>query len=139
MPEEDTREHNFFIILICFSCICVVAVAFYFFYHKKSYDFMVETSCDPTSETCRYRDCEIADECPPNNLSYYNEYTIVASDFKACKDDNCEFACKDGTISRLKTECTTEDISGGICVVPAPKVIENENPVNLNVKTSTKK
>lgn len=139
MPEEDTKEHNFFIILICLSSIAVIVVSIYFFYFKKSYDFIVETSCDPTAETCRYRDCEIVDECPPNNLSYYNEYTILASDFQACTNEDCTQACKEGTIECTKTECTTEELSIGICVPIEPKEVLDISINTDNLKEPTKK
>lgn len=91
---------------------------FYLFYIKKDFDFIVETDCDPNTETCFYRDCGIVDECPPNNLSYYNEYTLKAKDFQSCPNEDCMEACASGTIECIKTECTEDDIKDEICVVP---------------------
>lgn len=71
MPEE-TKTHNVFLYILLASCAVVIATSFYFFYFKKDYDFIVETSCDNTKEDCFYRDCSIDGECPPNNLSYSN-------------------------------------------------------------------
>jgi len=126
MPEEDIKSHNTFIYILLFSVIIVVAISFYNFYFQKNYDFLVETSCDSTSETCFYRDCSIADECPPNNLSYYNKYTIKASDFAMCKNEDCTNFCKENASLCLKTECTDEDIESELCLEPEPVSVEED-------------
>lgn len=122
MPEEEQKGHNYFLYVIILSCITVIYVSYYIFYIQKDYDFVVETSCDNTQESCRYRDCGIDGECPPNNLSLYNEYTINASDFASCKHDDCTEVCKNESINCVKTECTEDDFTQGSCLaqIPAP-------------------
>ena len=108
-----------------------------FFYFKKDYNFIVETKCDSETETCFYRDCEGSpDDCPPNGFSYYNEYTLKASDFKMCENEDCTLACTTGVIACEKTECTDADIEDGTCVEPAPfeteeSLIESEQGKTL--------
>lgn len=127
MSDDDKKQHNIFLYIIGLSSLAVILIAFYSFYFKKDYNFIVETSCDNTTETCQYRDCSIEGDCPPNNLSYYNTYTIKASDFATCTNEDCTQACKEGIISCEKTECTENDIEEGICVVPVP-VVEIPEP-----------
>ncbi len=129
MPEEDIKSHNTFIYILLFSCFVVVAVSFYNFYLKKDYYFIVETNCDSTSETCFYRDCSIADECPPNNLSYYSKYTINANDFAMCENEDCTNFCKENADSCVKTECTEEDIEGELCLFPESVLNEEESTI----------
>ncbi len=119
MPEEVKREHNYFLYILLGSCLIAIISSFYFFYFKKDYNFIVEASCNPETETCFYRDCTNPDDCPPNNLSYYNEYTLKARDFKSCLNEDCTLACTTGVINCVKTECTESDISDGTCVGPS--------------------
>jgi hypothetical protein len=119
MSEED-KTYNKFLNILGLSCLAVIGVAFYFFYLQKDYDFIVETKCDHESETCFYQDCSIEGNCPPNNLTYYNEYTISAKDFSACANEDCTQACKEGAIECVKTECTDNDLEEGTCVAAEP-------------------
>lgn len=120
--EENIKEenkHNIFLYVMLGGCLVAILTSFYFFYLKKDYDFFIETSCDPTTETCFYRDCENSpDDCPPNNLSYYNQYTISAKDFSKCENEDCAVACSTNLIACEKTECTESDIADGICLAP---------------------
>jgi len=125
MPEEGKREHNIFLHILLGGVFLAIVSSFYFFYYKKDYDFIVETKCNPESETCFYRDCTNPDDCPPNNLSYYNEYTIKAKDFMTCENEDCSIACITGIIECVKTECADTDIEKGICVVTSNQEIQN--------------
>jgi hypothetical protein len=137
MPEENDKKHNAFLNILGLSCIAIIIVSFYFFYFKKDYDFIVETSCDHESETCFFQDCSIEGNCPPNNLTYYNEYTISAKDFSACTNEDCTQACKEGNIECVKTECTDSDLEEGTCVASEPPLVLE--PVAIPViKTNTK-
>lgn len=113
---EDNSKHNMFLYVLLLGCLIVVASSLYFFYYKKDYNFIVETSCNPEAETCFYRDCNNPDDCPPNGFSYYNQYKLKASDYKACTDEDCTLACTTRVIDCLKTECTDNDIDDGKCV-----------------------
>ncbi|MFA6354903.1 MAG: hypothetical protein WCW65_00555 [Candidatus Paceibacterota bacterium] len=128
MPEED-KKHNLFLYILLAGVIITILSSFYFFYFKKDYDFIVETQCNPETETCFYRDCESSpDDCPPNGLSYYNTYTLKASDFKSCVNEDCTEACTAGTINCIKTECTETDINDEVCVVPNNLNLEAQEP-----------
>jgi hypothetical protein len=116
MPKE--KKHNIFLYVLLISVIISIASSFYFFYFKRDFNFIVETKCNPETETCFYRDCTINDNCPSDNLSYYNTYTIKASDFKYCTDEDCTSACKTGVILCKKTECTEKEFTDGTCVAP---------------------
>lgn len=120
IEATNDKKRNVFLNVL-FGCVLVaIGVSFYNFYFKKNYDFIVETPCDTESEICFYRDCENnPDICPPNELSYYNQFTIRARDFKYCKDENCKDACKSGEIKCVETMCTGTDIEDGMCVLPA--------------------
>jgi hypothetical protein len=121
MPEEEKiieAKYNIFLYILLAGVIIAILSSFYFFYFKKDYDFIVETKCNPETETCFYRDCTNPDDCPPNGLSYYNTYTLKASDFKMCENEDCTVACTTGAISCSKTECTESDINDGVCVRP---------------------
>jgi len=119
MPEEE-KKHNIFLYVLLIGVIISIASSFYFFYFKKDFNFIVETKCNPETETCFYRDCTNPDDCPPNGFSYYNTYTLRARDFKACGvNEDCLEACTTGAISCTKTECTESDITEGVCITPA--------------------
>jgi len=128
MIEEDkNNKNNSFLYILLGGVFVTIFVSFYSFYFKKDFDFFIETKCDPTLETCFLRDCVgYPDICPPNNLSYYNMYTIKAKDFKFCPEEDCTDTCKLGVINCVKTECTDSDINEGICVAP---IVELEEPV----------
>ncbi len=121
MPqEENKKESDFFIYILLAGVLVVIISSFYSLYFKKNYDFFIETECNPEVETCFFRDCENEpDICPPNNLSYYNQYTIKANDFKKCENENCKEACGLGLIHCVKTECTENDLLDGVCLTPS--------------------
>jgi hypothetical protein len=130
--EKKESKHNFFLYVMLAGCLITIVTSFYFFYFKKDYDFYVETKCDQKTEACFYRDCENnPDVCPPNNFSYYNQYTIKAGDFKYCGNEDCTVACTTGLIQCTKTECTEEDISSGLCLVPSLEEVVNPETENI--------
>ncbi len=120
MSQDNSKKgNNFFIYILLTSVLIVILSSFYSFYLKKNYDFFIETECNPNTDTCFYRDCENnPDECPLNNLSFYNQYTIKAKDFSVCRNEDCKEACGLGLIKCVKTECTETDINDGLCVEP---------------------
>jgi len=117
--EKEEKGHNIFLYIMLAGCLIAIATSFYFFYFKKDYDFFIETECNKDTETCFFRDCENEpDLCPPNNFSYYNQYTIRANDFRYCADEDCTEACATNLINCTKIECTETDIADGVCVEP---------------------
>jgi hypothetical protein len=130
MSEEKKEEkHNIFLYILFATVLISISISFYSFYYKKNFDFFIETSCNPETETCFFRDCEgNSGACPPNNLSYYNQYTIKAGDFKYCLNEDCKEACISGSINCSKIECTDSDISDEVCLLPTSLT---EEPINL--------
>lgn len=126
VSEENKKESDFFIYVLLAGVLIVIITSFYSLYFKKNYDFFIETECNPEMETCFFRDCENEpDICPPNNFSYYHQYTIKARDFSACENENCKEACSLGTIQCIKIECTQADIDADICLEPFSLSSEN--------------
>ncbi len=129
--QEGDKKHNWFLILISLSCLAVIFSAFYFFYFKKNYDFVVEVSCDITQETCFQRDCNNPDDCPMNELSSFKRYHIRAADFPACKNEDCTLACESRVINCEPEVCVDNIETGDYCsvssqanlVVPEQEVI----------------
>jgi hypothetical protein len=101
-----------------------ILVSFYFFYFKKDYDFIVEVACDPSVEVCFQRDCSNPDDCPPNGLSDFKRFSLKASDFKMCENEDCTIACKTGTIKCEPIECEEDEEMGESC-----SLLELESPV----------
>ncbi len=123
MEEEKTKQkkesHNLFLIILLAGCVITIITSFYFFYFKKDYVFFVEIKCDPQVEACFYRDCENnPDICPPNNLSYYSQYTLSAKDFAKCANEDCTEACATKLIKCEKVNCSESDLQNGTCVLP---------------------
>lgn len=115
----NDKKHNVFLSVLLGGVIIAITVSFYNFYFRKNYDFFIETSCDPSSEECFYRDCvNEPDVCPPNNLSYYSKYTIKARDFKYCPNEDCTETCKKGIINCVQTACSAEEKESGSCTIP---------------------
>ena len=126
--EKDSKfwgNYNLFLLFLIGTCVISIISSIYFFYYKKNFDFIVETKCDPQIETCFYRDCTNPDDCPPNNLSYFNVYNINARDFTFCENEDCTAFCDANTIKCNKNECTEQDINEGVCVPPYTNMITN--------------
>ncbi len=118
MPEEPKIIHNFFLYSILLSCFLVVGYSFYSFYLQKDFNFIVEVYCDPNEKTCFKRDCSDLKMCPPNGLIVFNRYTIKASDFSMCKDEDCYRSCEDGIIDCKPIGCSANEEMGESCVSP---------------------
>ena len=112
MLEEPTQKINIFLYALLAGCVVAICAAFYFFYFKKDYEFIVEVACDPRRETCFHRDCTNPDNCPPNQLSDFKRYSLNAVDFKRCDNENCSLACVDGRVDCSPIECV-EDLEAG--------------------------
>lgn len=103
MEMSENKNDDFFIYMLLAGVLVVVINSFYIYFYKQNYPFIVETKCDPQSETCLHRDCEADPQsCPPNQLSDYKEYTINARDFKSCENEDCTLACKSGIINCIE-------------------------------------
>jgi len=125
MPQEEDKKSNWFLWLIGVSCLVAIFCAFYFFYYKKDYDFVVEVTCDASKETCFQRDCSNPDDCPPNELFNFKRYSLKASDFKMCENEDCANVCESGVIKCEPVECTENlDVGESCSTVRVP--IDNE-------------
>ncbi len=105
--NQDNKKFKswmyFWVIMGSFVGLFVI----YSFYFQKNYTILVEESCDPNTTQCFYRNCE-QEECPPNELEYYSQYTIEASNFDVCrKTDSCniESVCTDNNTLCTKIDC----------------------------------
>lgn len=118
MNRNAPKSTFMYALLAC--CFVVIVASFYRFYFNKDFDYIVETSCDPASQTCFYRDCSNPDTgCPPNNLSNYKKFTIKASDFPKCANEDCTQACENNTITCIPIKCTDDELNSGACVAPS--------------------
>jgi hypothetical protein len=126
--EEKLQKPDSFLLLFTFVAFLVIGFAFYNLFFQKNYDFIVETACDPSVEICFYRPCDIDEnECYPNNLSYYKEYTIKARDFKYCENEDCGKVCREGTIECVESICSEQDLIS--CVEGLEPVLEEDSTV----------
>ncbi len=97
-------SNKIFLWLVALSVVVVILSTAYKFTLQKNYDFVVEASCDPTSEVCFYRDCN-EEECPPNGLEYYKTMLVSAADFSKCSDNSCTIQCTENKISCQEVVC----------------------------------
>lgn len=93
----------------------VIIACFYFFYIKKDFDFIVETSCDTNKEECFVRDCTNPEDCPPNGLEVFKRYNVNAKDFQYCDNEDCLYACESKTISCEIVSCIEDPLMGESC------------------------
>ncbi len=86
-------RNNFLTLLFALMIMVAAGSVFYKFYFAKNYDFTVEVSCNPETESCLERDCE-SEECPPNGFETFQTYVISAKNFKYCTNDDCTEFCR---------------------------------------------
>ncbi|MEJ0001922.1 MAG: hypothetical protein WDN09_01940 [bacterium] len=123
---EEKKSNGWFLWALLICSVIVILVSFYFFYFKKDFDFIVETSCDPLTETCFQRDCTNPDDCPPNGLSDFNRYSVSAKDYASCADEDCTSACASGEIQCEQIECTEDLTVGESCSIPVAEQHNDE-------------
>lgn len=111
--QETEKRISWLLWLMALSVLVVVAAAFYFYYFKKDYDFIVETSCDPTMEVCFQIECE-GEDCPDGVYSF-NRYKLEANDFAQCENEDCEAACAEHVISCEEVSCEPDILAGESC------------------------
>lgn len=95
--------------------ISTILSCFYFFYIKKDFNFIVETTCNKTMEECFVRDCTNPDDCPPNGLEEFKRYSLNANDFKYCKNEDCLNACENKQIPCENISCVEDPEIGESC------------------------
>jgi hypothetical protein len=97
-------------IISVFTLVAICSTA-YIFLVQKEYDFVIESPCDPSTDTCFYRDCTV-EECPPNGLEYYRIFSLSARDFATCADSSCLPECSTGAVACVETLCgeSEEDV-----------------------------
>jgi len=115
MEEKSKKLLTPFTTLNVVLFLTVIINSFYFFYIKKDFDFIVETTCDPIIEQCFLRDCTNPDDCPPNGLQEFKRYTLNANDFKYCVDEDCKLACESNQIKCEVISCTEDEEYGETC------------------------
>ncbi|HNW71317.1 MAG TPA: hypothetical protein PKZ36_01600 [Candidatus Paceibacterota bacterium] len=118
--EDGRMKIDWLVLSLLSCCLIATAVSFYFFFHKKAYDFIIEIPCDPNKEVCSFRDCSEPDSCPPNNFSFFKKYNLRASDFNKCPDGDCSVVCETGQINCEPIECVADQEIGEVCTSPLP-------------------
>ncbi len=114
--EKENKNTPELVITLFLLCLITILFCFNKFYIKKDYNFVVEASCNPESETCYFRDCDAGDaECPPNNLSYYKMYNLNAKDFESCEGEDCTSLCSSSVDLCEEIPCSSTD--GDECVM----------------------
>jgi len=113
---DQKKEKDWFIWIVLLSCLIVVAYSFFYLFFKKDFSFIVETSCDSTREECFSRDCSNPDNCPPNGLSNFKRYSLKASDFKYCQNEDCTGVCETGEIKCEPIKCSENVDLGESCL-----------------------
>jgi len=103
---KETGSGKVIWLAVAAAFVYVVWFNFHKFVLAERYDFFVEAPCDSETESCYLRDCE--EYCPPNGLSSYRVWKIVARDFKRCADDSCEAECASGEIACEEIACDPE-------------------------------
>lgn len=105
LPNYVTRT---IFILVVALVLAAVVNNFYIFYIQKNYEFIVESPCNLTAESCFIRSCG-DEECPPNELSHYRMFAIKARDFGKCRDNSCFSECSSGLIECKEIMCSEDD------------------------------
>jgi len=122
------RSGTLLLSLILLLTVAVFGATAWLFFVDKQYDFYVEAACDPSTETCFYRDC--SDEevyCPPNGLQEYKVFYVSAHDFETCADNSCKNECESGSIPCEELMCgEAEEDECAIYEPPLEEVIVEE-------------
>jgi hypothetical protein len=113
---EQKMKFNWFFVLIFVSCLIVIVFAFYSYFYKKNFDFIVEVACDPLVEECLLRDCS-SGECPPNNLEIFKRYVLSAADFQFCENEDCQLVCENNLIECELIPCEENFEFGETCSI----------------------
>jgi hypothetical protein len=128
--QELIKPKKFFTLFTVINIIVFLSVivsCFYFFYFKKNYNFIIEAPCDSTQEECFIRDCTNSDDCPLNGLAEFKRFSLKASDFKYCPEENCAEVCENGEIKCEQLECVEDEIMGESCLSPETETENNES------------
>ena len=115
MEEKPKKLLTPFTILNIVLFLGIIINSLYFFYFKKDFNFIVETSCDPSQEQCFIRDCTNPDDCPPNGLSSFKRYSLKANNFKYCLNEDCKIVCESGQIKCEAIPCVDDPEIGESC------------------------
>lgn len=125
VTDLEQHRRNWFIWALLLCCLAVILSSFYFFFYKKDYDFIVEVACDSAKEICFSRDCTNPDDCPPNELSTFKRYSLNASDFKYCENEDCAQVCEIGQIKCEPVTCAPDVETGESCTTLPAQDAEN--------------
>ncbi len=108
--QKSKRIHIVINWVLLVTILLAISFSFYKYYYTEDFNYYVEANCDPSIETCFYRDyCEDSpDRCPPNGLTYYKAFYVKAYDFPICTDNGCAAECESGKILCEVIECDPE-------------------------------
>lgn len=93
--------------VISVSLVILTSYTKYIF--AQDFQFRIEGTCNPETETCYVRDCD--DYCPPNQLANYNVFIIPASEYDQCENNTCDNLCQADEANPLceKINCSVEN------------------------------
>lgn len=111
---------------VAFSVVLTIGITAYLYLGVKDYNFVVEAHCEPSEQTCFYRDCSTG-ECPPNELEYYRVFEVRSGDFKNCSDNSCLYECENEKVSCEEVICSDQE--DGNCVTMDNQQVTNPMPV----------
>lgn len=107
-----------FILTILGVCLFLVAASFSYvnYFENKDFPMSLESSCNPETENCFYRNCS-EEECPPNGLEIYKYLEVPAWFFEKCSENSCSKECIDNPSHCVYTQCDP-DSEEDTCWIP---------------------
>ena len=105
-------EVKMLVIFFILSFFVVVISAYSRFVILKDFTFQVEVPCNPETQTCFVRDCEV-DYCPPNNLTEYALFNIRGYQYSSCTTGTCVLYCSRASSQCEAVSCDPEN--GDVC------------------------
>ena len=106
------------ILIIIFSLFFTVSIGakYYKFFTQNNYDLLLETSCEPESESCFVYECNYPEdeECEPYKYIEIKAYDFIQNDLE---DEEYGLQCTDVDAPCTVIQCSPEEtIEGETCL-----------------------
>lgn len=108
MKLRFSLSTQIYLICLFLTLVAVILSTIYIFWIKKDYYYRVEAPCDPTEDTCFYRDCSEEGSCYDYEEEVYKVYRLRAEDFRQCISNSCQVKCSSGAIKCEEITCDPE-------------------------------